>query len=125
MKRTRRESIALRHKRVRKNVSGSADKPRLAFFRSLRYLYCQVVDDTTGRTLVAATTLEGAFEKHGADKERQTAKTIVDAQKLGEAIAQRAQEKGIKNVVFDRGGFKYHGRVKAFADAAREKGLEF
>lgn len=117
---SRNENRKRRHRRVRKKVSGTAVKPRLNVFRSARYIYAQVIDDGTGCTLVAASSLEPELRqelKHGAD--------IAAAQKVGEAIAMRALDKGIKDVVFDRGGYLYHGRVKALADAARGKGLQF
>lgn len=120
MARSREESREMRHKRVRKKVSGTPARPRLCFYRSLRYLSCQIVDDMTGKTLASATTQEKTFTHEG-----DTAKNQEFAKKLGELIAERAKAKGVEQVVFDRGGYKYHGRVKAFADAAREKGLVF
>jgi large subunit ribosomal protein L18 len=109
-----------RHARVRRHVSGTADRPRLCVFRSLRHIRAQVIDDTSGRTLVAASTLDGGVRSqiNGKDKSAQAA--IV-----GELIAKRALEAGITRIVFDRGGYKYHGRVKSLADAARKAGLEF
>lgn len=107
-----------RRKKVRKNISGTADKPRLSVFRGNRNMSCQVIDDDRGVTLAAASTLEKGF---GAGKATKTER----AKLLGEAIAKRATEKGVTTVVFDRGGYKYHGRVKALADAAREHGLKF
>jgi len=109
-----------RHIRVRRKISGTAERPRLCVYRSLRHIYAQVIDDEKGATLVAASTLSPEIRdkiKYGGN---------VEAAKLvGSLIAQKALEKGIKRVVFDRGGYKYHGRVKALADAAREAGLEF
>jgi large subunit ribosomal protein L18 len=108
-----------RHKRVRKNMFGMEDRPRLAVFRSTNHIYTQIINDTEGVTLVAAST---------ADKELKSLKSggnIEAAKKVGELIAKRALEKKIETVVFDRGGFLYHGRVKALADAAREAGLKF
>jgi len=109
-----------RHRRVRKTVSGTADKPRLNVFRSLCNVYAQVIDDDDGRTLVAASTLDAEVKsaaKSGGHVEA--------AKFVGRLVGQRAVEKGIKTVVFDRGGYKYHGRVAALADGAREAGLEF
>ncbi len=109
-----------RHERVRKKVAGTSERPRLAIFRSLHHIYAQVIDDTQGQTLAAASTVEKDFRgegKYGGN---------VDAAKtVGALVAQRALEKGVRKVVFDRGGFAYHGRVAALADAAREAGLEF
>ena len=107
----------IRHARVRNKVSGTAAKPRLNVYRSLNNIYAQVIDDVAGNTLVAASTL---------DKEIKTkASNIEAAKEVGELIAKRAIKAGIKNVVFDRGGYIYHGKVKALAEAAREAGLEF
>jgi large subunit ribosomal protein L18 len=106
-----------RHLRVRKKVAGSASRPRLVVNRSARHMFAQVVDDTTGRTLAAASTLDPTIRTAEGDK---TAK----ARKVGELVAQRAAEAGIEAVVFDRGGYRYHGRVAALADGAREGGLK-
>ena len=106
-----------RHKRVRGKVSGTTERPRLNVFRSGNNIYAQVIDDTTGTTLVSASSLEKGFEGNGGNVEA--------AKKVGQALAQRAKDKGIGAVVFDRGGYLYHGRVKALADGAREGGLEF
>ena len=105
-----------RHLRVRKQVRGSSERPRLVVTRSARHISAQVVDDTAGRTLAAASTLEADLRALGGDK---TAK----ARKVGELVAERAKAAGIQAVVFDRGGNKYHGRVAAIAEGAREKGL--
>jgi large subunit ribosomal protein L18 len=110
----------IRHRRVRKRVIGTPSHPRLAIFRSNQHIYAQVIDDEAGRTLASASTLE-AEVKAAAEKSK---KTEVAAT-IGARLAQRAKQAGIKTVVFDRGGFKYHGRVKALADAARKEGLEF
>jgi len=110
----------LRHQRLRKTLSGSMARPRLCVFRSLEHIYAQVIDDKAGATLVQASTLDAEIKTASADK----AKTA-QAGLVGEAIAQRAIGAGIKEVVFDRGGYKYHGRVKALADAARTAGLSF
>lgn len=107
-----------RHRRVRYKVSGTADRPRLNVFRSLKNTYAQLIDDNAGSTLAVASTVEAA--------QREKAGGNIDAAKVvGALIAQRAAEKGIKRIVFDRGGWQYHGRVEALADAAREGGLEF
>lgn len=105
-----------RHRRVRGKISGTAEYPRLDVFRSSKHIYAQIIDDTTGTTLVAASSLDKGFEGSGGNVE--------GASKVGQAIAQKAISKGIKHVVFDRGGFVYHGRVKALAEGAREGGLE-
>ncbi|HHG75393.1 50S ribosomal protein L18 [Persephonella sp.] len=119
---TRREKRIIRHKRIRKKVFGTAERPRMAFFKSLNNLYVQIIDDEAGKTLVSASTIDKDFvEKYGV----RGGKNIEMAKKLGEFIAEKALSKGIQNVVFDRGGFIYHGKVKAFAEAAREKGLKF
>lgn len=102
---------------IRKKVSGTPERPRLSIFRSARHIYAQVVDDTVGRTLVAASTLNIEVEGYKGNK--------TAAKAVGVAIAQRAKAAGIEKVVFDRNGFKYHGRLKALADAAREGGLSF
>lgn len=107
-----------RHMRIRQRIQGTAERPRLCVFRSNKHIYAQIIDDVSGSTLVAASTL---------DEETDAAKTWdCDAAKIvGDLIAKRAREKGIASVVFDRGGYIYHGRVAAVADAAREAGLEF
>ena len=108
------------HRRIRKKISGSSSRPRLCIYRSLKYVYAQIVDDTNGTTLAAASTVEKSLRgdlKQGGN---------IQASKLvGKAIAERAKEKGIESVVFDRGGYLYHGRIKAVAEAAREFGLKF
>jgi large subunit ribosomal protein L18 len=110
----------VRHQRVRKKVSGDTRRPRLCVFRSLRHIYVQVIDDTSGHTLVAASSHEMAGD-NGATARPKTATSVA----VGKLVAERALAKGISQVVFDRGGYKYHGRVKALADAAREGGLNF
>jgi large subunit ribosomal protein L18 len=110
----------VRHHRVRKKVFGTPRQPRLCVFRSLRAIYAQIIDDTTGRTLVAASSLESPSGKTGQLRPKSAASTVV-----GKTVAERAVAHGITQVVFDRGGYKYHGRVKALADAAREGGLKF
>ena len=107
-----------RHLRVRKKVRGTADRPRLAVFRSNRHISAQVIDDRTGRTLAAASTTEAALRSAATSN-------IEAATKVGSLLAERARSAGVTQVVFDRGGFQYHGRVAAVADAAREAGLEF
>ena len=109
-----------RHARVRRRITGAAQRPRLSIFRSLHHLYAQLIDDATGRTLAAASTREKAVAE-GLESNSSSAA----AEKVGKIIAERAKAKGINAVVFDRGGYKYHGRVKALADAARGAGLEF
>ncbi len=111
----------VRQARVRKKVTGTPDRPRLSVFRSLKHIYAQVIDDTTGRTIVAASSQEAV--KGNAEAEAGT-KTDVSAV-VGKALAERALAAGVKQVVFDRGGCKYHGRVKALADGSREGGLQF
>src|SRR5918998_2530768 len=104
------------HTRIRKKVRGSAERPRLAIFRSLNHIYAQVIDDEAGKTLVSASTTE-------KDLRGNTGGNLEAAQRVGRAVAERAIAAGISNVVFDRGGYVYHGRVKALTDAAREAGL--
>ncbi|NLW78833.1 MAG: 50S ribosomal protein L18 [Ruminococcaceae bacterium] len=105
-----------RHRRVRGKISGTAERPRLDVFRSAKHIYAQLIDDVSGNTLAAASSLDKGFEGTGGNVDAAT--------KVGKAIAEKALAKGIKQVVFDRGGFVYHGRVKALADGAREGGLE-
>jgi large subunit ribosomal protein L18 len=107
------------HDRIRKKMLGTAERPRLNVYRSLNHIYVQGVDDLKGQTLVSASTAEG---KKG---ERRTGGNVASAKEIGKAIAERAKAKGIEKVVFDRGGYLYHGRIKALADAAREGGLKF
>ena len=118
MKRPRRESTRRRHTRVRRRVKGTSDRPRLAIFRSNQHIYAQVIDDSEHKTLASASTLDkDAGVKAGSNKEAAAA--------VGKLVAKRAIEKDISQVVFDRGGNLYHGRVAALADAAREAGLQF
>jgi large subunit ribosomal protein L18 len=105
------------HRRLRRKISGTAERPRLAVFRSLKHIYAQVIDDKLGRTVAAASTMEKDAPAKGCN--------LGAAKAIGKLVAERAQEQGIKAVVFDRGGYRYHGRMKALADAAREAGLEF
>ncbi|MFQ5522428.1 MAG: 50S ribosomal protein L18 [Acidimicrobiia bacterium] len=117
MKATRQQARYRRHQRVRKRVRGTPERPRLAVYRSNRYIYAQVIDDTSGHTLAAASSQEPEL--------RGSTLNVATAAKVGELLAARAKAAGISSVVFDRGGYKYHGRIKALADAAREAGLEF
>jgi len=107
------------HDRIRKKMQGSAERPRLNVYRSINHIYVQVIDDLHGKTLVSASTAEGKKE------DRKSGGNVASAKAIGKVIAQRAHEKGVKKVVFDRGGYLYHGRIKALAEAAREAGLEF
>jgi large subunit ribosomal protein L18 len=105
------------HARIRERISGTSERPRLAVFRSLNHIYAQVIDDSVGKTLVSASSGEKDSKVVGGN--------VNGAKEIGKLVAERAVAKGIKSVVFDRGGYLYHGRVKALADAAREAGLEF
>ena len=109
-----------RHARVRKHVSGTPERPRLNVFRSLKHIQAQIIDDACGHTLVAASTLDADVRAKLQDQDK-----TGQAEAVGEVLAERALAAGIKTVVFDRGGYKYHGRVKALADAARKGGLQF
>ncbi|SDM96566.1 50S ribosomal protein L18 [Acetanaerobacterium elongatum] len=106
-----------RHRRVRAKISGTAQRPRLTVFRSSKHIYAQLIDDINGATLVSASTLDKEFEGNGSNKDA--------AKKIGELLAKKATGKGIENVVFDRSGYIYHGRVKELAEGAREGGLKF
>jgi large subunit ribosomal protein L18 len=117
---SRSEARIHRHERVRKNISGTADRPRIAVFRSLAEIYAQVIDDVAGVTLASASTVDKDLRGQLAGMKKSD-----QAAKVGEALADRAKAKGITKVVFDRGGFRYVGRVKALADGARKNGLEF
>jgi large subunit ribosomal protein L18 len=105
------------HDRIRKKLQGTSERPRLNVYRSLNHIYVQVIDDLNGKTLVSASSSEGEGKKTGGN--------VAAAKSVGKTIAERAKAKGITKVVFDRGGYIYHGRVKALADAAREGGLQF
>ena len=105
------------HRRIRRKLSGTAERPRLAVFRSVAHIYAQVIDDVKGTTLVSASSVDKGGKTNGGN--------VAAAKAIGKLVAERAKEKGIKAVVFDRGGYQYHGRIKALADAAREAGLEF
>jgi len=114
---TKRNEIRKRiHSRIREKLSGTAERPRLNVYRSLNHIYAQVIDDQKGETLVSASTIEAKSKTGG---------NVAAAKEIGRAVAEKAVSKGIKRVVFDRGGYLYHGRIKALADAAREAGLEF
>ena len=105
------------HDRIRKRLAGSTERPRLSIYRSTNHIYVQIIDDLAGKTLVAASTVEGKGTKTGGN--------LASAKEVGKSVAEKAKAKGITKVVFDRGGYLYHGRVKALADAAREAGLQF
>ncbi len=116
-----RQSREARHRRIRARVSGTAERPRLCVFRSLNHIYVQAIDDVAGKTLFSACSLSVEAEKKGG----KNGAKVGEAEKVGSAIGTLAKEKGITEVVFDRGGYKYHGRVKAVAEAARKSGLKF
>ena len=105
------------HKRIRRKLAGTPERPRLAVFRSVAHIYAQIIDDTKGATIVSASSVDKDGKANGGN--------VAAAKTIGKLVAERAKEKGIKSVVFDRGGYQYHGRIKALADAAREAGLEF
>ncbi len=107
----------IRHRRVRGKISGTAARPRLSVFRSAKHIYAQIIDDVNGVTLAAASSMDKEFEGLGSNKEA--------AKKVGEAVAKKALDKGVEEVVFDRSGYIYHGRIQALADGAREGGLKF
>lgn len=114
---TRTEARNKRHRRVRKTIKGTAERPRMAVYRSNRYIYVQLVDDVAGHTVASASSQEKDFRSGALNEET--------AAKIGELIGDRAKDAGVKAVVFDRGGYKYHGKLKALAEAARKSGLEF
>ncbi len=116
----KRQARIKRKKRIRKKMAGTQDRPRLSVFRSARHVYAQIVDDSRGETVVTASSVEKDVKGHAPFKNK-----VALAMHIGELIAQRAAEKGIKKVVFDRNGFLYHGRVKAISDGARKAGLDF
>jgi large subunit ribosomal protein L18 len=121
-KKSRRTARLRRHRRIRKKITGTAERPRLVVYRSLRNIEGQLVDDDAGRTLTGLSTLDSelrGFEAEGSSRR------VEHAHAAGKKLAERARQQGIEAVVFDRGGYKYHGRVKAFADGAREGGLKF
>ena len=115
-----REARYRRHYRVRQKISGNGAKPRLCVFRSLNHIYAQIIDDSQSNTLVSASTLDAEMKSNGNEKSKTETAGLV-----GKLLAKRAVDKGISEVAFDRGGYKYHGRIKALADAAREGGLKF
>ncbi|MEX0827094.1 MAG: 50S ribosomal protein L18 [Acidimicrobiia bacterium] len=117
MRGSRADARRRRHYRVRRRIHGTANRPRLAVYRSNRYVYVQIIDDEVGRTLASASSQEPGL--------RDRKLTVETAAEVGKLIGSRAKDAGIKSVLFDRGGFLYHGRIKALADAAREEGLEF
>ncbi len=117
MSKDHKRARARRHRRVRKKVRGTASRPRLSVFRSNNHIYAQVIDDTAGRTLVAASTMEPSLRTDVTG-------TVAAAERVGRLVAERAREAGVTSVVFDRGGFRYHGRVAAVASGARDAGLE-
>jgi large subunit ribosomal protein L18 len=115
---TRSAARTKRHERIRLRLAGTSSRPRLAIFRSLNHIYAQVIDDTSGRTVAAASSLEAGLRGASGTK-------TDDAKRVGQLVAERAKAAGIGQVVFDRAGFKYHGRVRSLAEAAREAGLDF
>ena len=118
MAKVNKNEVRLRiHDRIRSRVSGTPERPRLAVYRSINHIYAQIIDDRAGRTIVSASSNDKGSSVNGGN--------IAGAKEIGRAVAEKAKEKGITRVVFDRGGYLYHGRVKALADAAREAGLEF
>jgi large subunit ribosomal protein L18 len=119
-KREKRNNRLRRKRRVRKKVRGRPEKPRLTVFKSNKHTYAQLIDDFAGHTMVSASTVESDFQEDFGDLERSE-----QAQKVGERLADRAEDEGIEEVVFDRNGFRYHGRLAALADGAREAGLDF
>jgi large subunit ribosomal protein L18 len=116
----KRQARIKRKKRIRKKMAGTPDRPRLSVFRSARHVYAQIVDDSRGETVVAASSVEQAVKGHAPFENK-----VALARHIGELVAQRAAEKGIKKVVFDRNGFLYHGRVRAISEGARKAGLDF
>jgi large subunit ribosomal protein L18 len=118
IRKTEKKEIRRRiHRRIRRKLSGTGERPRLAVFRSVAHIYAQVIDDTKGATIVSASSVDKTAKAKGGN--------VAAAKVIGTLVAERAKEKGIKSVVFDRGGYQYHGRIKALADAARAAGLEF
>jgi large subunit ribosomal protein L18 len=113
------------HVRIREKLAGTAERPRLNVYRSLNHIYVQLIDDFAGKTIVSASTNEKAEAKGAKGKGKRTGGNVASAKAIGKLIAERAKQKGVSSVVFDRGGYLYHGRVKALADAAREAGLKF
>ena len=120
MNETRSAARKRRHARVRKKISGTSDAPRLSVFRSLKHIYAQIIDDESGRTLISASTLDPDIRERVIELNK-----TEQAKLVGQRLAEKALSNGVTKVVFDRGGYKYHGRVKALADASREGGLQF
>ena len=120
MLRDRKANRKERHKRVRKKIQGTAEKPRLAVFKSSIHIYAQIIDDVKSHTIISASTMDPAFKQKMSSTGNRAAAKLV-----GEILVEKAREKGVKEVVFDRGGFIYHGRIKALAEAVREAGLKF
>ena len=118
MRGSKEEARQRRHRRIKKKVYGTTDRPRLNVFKSLKHIYAQIIDDSAGGTIVSASSVDKKLKLEAGSN-------IEAAKKVGALVAKRAADKGIKKVVFDRGGYIYHGRIKALADATREKGLEF
>ncbi len=118
--RDRKELKERRHKRIRKKVFGTPERPRLCVYKSLNHIYAQIIDDTKGHTIVSASTLDKEIRQLPGNKSN-----IAFAKKVGELLAERALNAGVTKIVFDRAGYKYHGCIKALADAARDKGLQF
>ena len=119
---SRRIKLTLRHNRLRKKIVGTVERPRLSIYKSLNYLYSQIIDDSKGLTIISAATNESSFKSSFSDGSLKNTKA---AKKLGEILAERAKSKNIDTVVFDRGGFQFHGVIKEFADAARKGGIKF
>ncbi len=111
------------HKRIRRKLYGTPERPRLNVYRSLNHIYAQLIDDLDGKTLVSANSREGTGK--AADAKKKTGGNVAAAKEVGKVLAERAKSKGVSKVVFDRGGYLYHGRIKALADAARQAGLQF
>ena len=115
----------IRHLRVRKKISGTSDSPRLSIFRSNKFIYAQIINDDENKTLVSCSSMDNEVLKDKTENKSGLSTKNFDAYKVGLAISNKCKKSGIKKVVFDRGGYRYHGRVKALADGARENGLEF
>src|SRR6266446_6283990 len=126
MARDSKNQIRMRiHSRIRRRVAGTPERPRLVVFRSVKHIYAQVIDDSQGHTVVAAASTEKAAAGGNSESAKSAGGNLNGAKAIGKLVAERAKDKGIKAVVFDRGGYQYHGRVKALAEAARAAGLEF
>ncbi len=125
MKCSRRDSRFKRRVRIKKKISGTVERPRLSVFRSAKHIYAQIVDDISGKTLVSASTVDKALKVEAGDDEKKIGIKTLQAHAVGKLVAEKALEKEIKKVVFDRNGYIYHGRVKAVSDGARKAGLDF